>query len=197
MTQPLISAIICTHNRASYLGAAIDSLLGQTYAAYEVIVVDNASTDDTRAVVEARLPHPQLTYCYEGTLGLSAARNRGAAIAHGSLLAYLDDDAEASADWLAALAEAFVDYPQAAIAGGSVSLLWPADCTPPRWLSPTLAESLGAYDWDHVPAHHRTLAKLPRGLNYAVKKSFLDAAGGFDPSWGGWAKTCSPTKSCT
>jgi glycosyltransferase involved in cell wall biosynthesis len=61
MTQPLISAIICTHNRAIYLGAAIDSLLGQTYAAYEVIVVDNVSSDETKAVVDSRLPHPQLT----------------------------------------------------------------------------------------------------------------------------------------
>jgi glycosyltransferase involved in cell wall biosynthesis len=77
MTQPLISAIICTHNRACYLGAAIASLLEQTYTAYEIIVVDNASTDDTRAVVETYLPYPTLTYMYESTLGLSAARNRG------------------------------------------------------------------------------------------------------------------------
>ncbi|NJL45835.1 MAG: glycosyltransferase [Leptolyngbyaceae cyanobacterium SM2_3_12] len=53
MPQPLISAIICTHNRAHYLGAAIDSLRGQTYPTYEIIVVDNASTDTTRTVVEA------------------------------------------------------------------------------------------------------------------------------------------------
>jgi glycosyltransferase involved in cell wall biosynthesis len=44
---PLISAIICTHNRDTYLGAAIDSLLAQDYEPYEVIVIDNASTDTT------------------------------------------------------------------------------------------------------------------------------------------------------
>ncbi|NJL45834.1 MAG: glycosyltransferase family 2 protein [Leptolyngbyaceae cyanobacterium SM2_3_12] len=48
-----------------------------------------------------------MTYIYEANLGLSVARNRGAAAAKGSLLAYLDDDAEAAPHWLAALAEAF------------------------------------------------------------------------------------------
>ncbi|WP_017300634.1 glycosyltransferase family 2 protein [Nodosilinea nodulosa] len=182
MTLPLISAIICTHNRASYLGAAIASLLEQTYVNYEVIVIDNASTDDTKAVVEAF--QPRLTYLYEGTLGLSAARNRGAAIARGSILAYLDDDAEASPQWLAALAEAFANHAQAAIAGGAVSLIWPQGIASPRWLSPTLAESLGAYDLGPGLRLITDPGQTPRGLNYAVKKSFLDAAGGFDPQLG-------------
>jgi glycosyltransferase involved in cell wall biosynthesis len=184
MTQPLISAIICTHNRASYLGAAIASLLAQTYSAYEIIVVDNASMDNTRAVVETYLPHPQLTYVYESTLGLSAARNRGAAIAHGSLLAYLDDDAEAAPHWLEALAAAFEQHPKAAIAGGYVSLIWPPDMTPPPWLSSTLSESLGAYDLGATTRLITHPGQTPRGLNYAVKKSFLDLVGGFDPQLG-------------
>ena len=183
MTQPLISAIICTHNRASYLGGAIASLLGQTYPTYEIIVVDNASTDDTQAVVDAFLPQP-VTYLYESTLGLSTARNRGAAIARGSILAYLDDDAEASPHWLAALAEVFGQYPEAAIAGGHVSLIWPQGLTAPRWLSPTLSESLGTYDLGTAIRLITTPGQTPRGLNYAVKKSFLDTVGGFDPQLG-------------
>lgn len=184
MTQLLISAIICTHNRSRYLGAAIASLLAQTYAAYEIIVVDNASTDDTRAVVETYLPHPKLTYLYEGTLGLSTARNRGAAIARGTLLAYLDDDAEASPHWLAALVAAFEQHPKAAIAGGYVSLIWPQNVTPPLWLSATLSESLGAYDLGTTTRLITNPGQTPRGLNYGVKKSFLEAVGGFDPQLG-------------
>ncbi|WP_035992340.1 glycosyltransferase family 2 protein [Leptolyngbya sp. KIOST-1] len=184
MTQPLISAIICTHNRASYLGAAIASVLGQTYGAFELIVVDNASTDDTRAVVDTFLPHPRLIYAYESTLGLSAARNRGAAIARGSILAYLDDDAEASPHWLTALAAAFAAYPQAAIAGGAVSLIWPQGVVPPSWLSPTLSESLGAYDLGPTVHPIADAGQTPRGLNYAVRKSFLDSVGGFDRQLG-------------
>lgn len=184
MSQPMISAIICTHNRADYLGAAIDSLLGQTYGAYEIIVVDNASTDATQRVVEARQPHPKLTYVYESTLGLSAARNRGAAVAQGEILAYLDDDAEASPQWLAALAEVFVAHPQAAIAGGYVSLLWPPGKTAPRWLSPALAEYLGAYDLSATVQPITQPSHTPRGLNYAVRKDFLQGVGGFDPQLG-------------
>ncbi|MFQ4138323.1 glycosyltransferase family 2 protein [Nodosilinea sp. PGN35] len=180
MAQPLISAIVCTHNRASYLGAAIASLLKQTYTTYEIIVVDNASTDGTRAVVEAYLPHPKLTYVYESTLGLSAARNRGAAIARGTLLAYLDDDAEAAPHWLDALATAFEQRSKAAIAGGYVSLLWPQGTTPPPWLSATLSESLGAYDLGTTMQLITHPGQTPRGLNYAVKKSFLESVGGFD-----------------
>ncbi|MGB3201549.1 MAG: glycosyltransferase family 2 protein [Nodosilinea sp.] len=180
MVQPVISAIICTHNRADYLGTAIASLLNQTYSAYEVIVVDNASTDSTKAVVDAYLPHPQLTYGYEPTLGLSMARNRGAAIAHGHILAYLDDDAEASPHWLTALAEAFEAYPNAAIAGGSVNLIWPLGTIPPRWLSPTLSESLGAYNLGTAICPITDPGQTPRGLNYAVRKQFLDSVGGFN-----------------
>ncbi|MGB3137061.1 MAG: glycosyltransferase family 2 protein [Nodosilinea sp.] len=184
MTQPLISAIICTHNRAGYLEQAIASVLKQTHSNYEIIVVDNASTDNTRAVVETHLPHPRMTYVYEGILGLSAARNRGAAIAKGSLLAYLDDDAEASPQWLAALAGVFADYPQAAIAGGAVTLIWPPDTAPPRWLSPTLSESLGTYSLGAEIQPITDAGQTPRGLNYAVTTSFLKSVGGFDPQLG-------------
>lgn len=184
MTLPLISAIICTHNRAGYLGAAIDSLLRQTYPHYEIIVVDNASTDATASVVEARLPHPHLSYIYEGTLGLSTARNRGASLAQGEILAYLDDDAEADPQWLTALVNAFSTHSQAAIAGGYVSLIWPPNVSPPPWLSPALAEGLGAYNLGEAVKSITHPGQTPRGLNYAVKKSFLQRAGGFDPQLG-------------
>lgn len=130
------------------------------------------------------MPHPQLTYVYQGKLGLSTARNRGAAIAQGSILAYLDDDAEAAPHWLAALAAAVEAHPQAAIAGGPVSLIWPPACTPPRWLSPGLAENLGAYDLGATLERITNPGQTPRGLNYAVKQSFLAAVGGFDPHLG-------------
>ena len=61
MSDPQVSAIVCTHNRDGYLGAALDSLLEQDFiGAYEVIVVDNCSSDRTAEVVAARQPHPHL-----------------------------------------------------------------------------------------------------------------------------------------
>ena len=77
-SAPRISATICTHNRAQYLGKALKSLSDQTLPAtdFEVLVVDNASTDDTAALVESVQPMlPSLRYVFEGSLGLSRARN--------------------------------------------------------------------------------------------------------------------------
>ena len=192
MDKPLISAIICTHNREQYLGAAIDSLLQQSFERYEVIVVDNASSDRTPEIVESRLTRlteldpklqSKLRYIHEPTLGLSVARNCGATAAKGEVLAYLDDDAEASVDWLAALWAVF-EQDQVAIAGGKVTLIWPPETAPPDWLSDDLASSLGAYDLGDRLTHIQDAALTPRGLNYAVRKAFLTSVGGFDTQLG-------------
>lgn len=184
MPPTRISAIICTHNRASYLGAAIDSLLAQNFEDYEVIVVDNASTDNTRAVVEARLHDPKLQYVYEPNLGLSVARNTGARIANSEILAYLDDDAEASAGWLKALMEIYEVDTKVAIAGGKVTLIWPPDCVPPKWLSTNMTGNLGAYDLGNDLVYITQPGLTPRGLNYSIRADFLQKIGGFDPHLG-------------
>ncbi|MEM8501971.1 MAG: glycosyltransferase family 2 protein [Cyanobacteria bacterium P01_D01_bin.1] len=188
MDTPLISAIICTHNREQYLGAAIDSLLQQRFeqyeGRYEVIVVDNASGDRTPEIVKSKRANPKLRYVHEPTLGLSVARNRGAKEAKAEVLAYLDDDAEASADWLAALWTVFTQEKKVAIAGGKVTLIWPPDTAPPNWLSEDLASSLGAYDLGDELTYIQDPNLTPRGLNYAVRRSFLTTVGGFDPHLG-------------
>lgn len=184
MTSPRISAIICTHNRDSYLGAAIDSLLTQDFPDYEVIVVDNASTDSTKSVVQERLPHPRLHYVYEATLGLSVARNAGAVVAQGSILAYLDDDAEASPGWLTALAYQYDADDTVAIAGGKVTLIWPPGRSAPQWLSTNMSGSLGAYDLGDDVVYITQPGLTPRGLNYSIRADFLNQIGGFDPNLG-------------
>jgi glycosyltransferase involved in cell wall biosynthesis len=200
MADPLISAIICTHNREQYLGAAIDSLLAQTTRRYEIIVVDNASTDSTADIVKARLAdglasadglanadgsaNAELRYIYEPKLGLSVARNRGASEAKGSILAYLDDDAEASTGWLAELLTVFEQNERVAIAGGKVTLIWPPNAQPPRWLSADLSSGLGAYDLGGELLYIQEPSLTPRGLNYAVRKQFLQEVGGFDTHLG-------------
>lgn len=180
-----ISAIICTHNRDRYLGAAIDSLLEQNFSgSFEVIVVDNASGDNTRQVVEAREGDPRLKYIYEPTLGLSAARNRGAKEASSEILAYLDDDAVATPQWLGVLHEAYQNNEKLAIAGGKVYLIWPEGMEPPPWLSPGLAGNLGYYDLGDSPVNIDSPGLTPRGLNYSIRGIFLEKIGGFDTSLG-------------
>ncbi|MGI2903556.1 glycosyltransferase [Tolypothrix sp. VBCCA 56010] len=185
MPDPQISAIICTHNRDTYLGAAIDSLLAQEFAAgFEVVVVDNNSSDRTREVVEQRLSDPRLKYVFEPVLGLSVARNTGAKESRGEILAYLDDDAVASSRWLQILYSAYENNSKIAIAGGKVTLLWPQGIQQPRWLSPGLAGNLGAYDLGDSIVYIEQPGLTPRGLNYSIRRSFLNEIGGFDPNLG-------------
>jgi glycosyltransferase involved in cell wall biosynthesis len=184
MPDPKISAVICTHNRDTYLGAAIDSLLAQDFAdEFEVVVVDNNSSDRTREVVEQR-NCPRLKYFFEPTTGLSVARNTGARVAKAEILAYLDDDAVASNGWLQILYSAYQDNSQLAIAGGKVTLLWPQGIQPPKWLSPGLAANLGAYDLGDNITYIEQPGLTPRGLNYSIRRSFLEEIGGFDPHLG-------------
>ncbi|MDJ0800075.1 MAG: glycosyltransferase family 2 protein [Calothrix sp. MO_167.B12] len=185
MSDLQISAIICTHNRDTYLGAAIDSLLGQDFAlGFEVVVVDNGSSDRTRQVVEERLGNPRLKYIYEPAIGLSVARNTGARVAGSEILAYLDDDAVASPQWLQVLYTAYQHNHKLAIAGGKVSLIFPPGIEPPRWLSPGLASNLGIYDLGDGLVYIDNPGLTPRGLNYSIRRSFLEQIGGFDPHLG-------------
>lgn len=184
MSEPQIAAIICTHNRDNYLGAAIDSLLEQNYHNFEVLVIDNASSDRTREVVEARLDNPLLKYVYEPTLGLSVARNRGAQETTAPILAYLDDDAIATSQWLRILVAAYENNQKLAIAGGKVTLILPNGATFPNWLSSELAGNLGAYDLGNETVYIDRPGLTPRGLNYSLRRVFLEKIGGFDPNLG-------------
>lgn len=185
MSDIQISAIICTHNREMLLNQAIESLLRQDFEGqFEVIVVDNASTDQTRRCVQAWLPHPQLRYIHEPTLGLSVARNTGAAAAQGAILAYLDDDAIAGPRWLQTLYDAFQADESLAIAGGKITLRWPIGVVAPLWLSTNLTGCLGAFDLGDRPCTIKNPGLTPRGANYAVRALFLNGVGGFNINLG-------------
>ena len=181
---PQISAIICTHNRDRYLAKAIDSLLIQTCEHYEILIIDNASTDRTREVAQSYLANPRVRYHYEATLGLSVARNTGAKLSTAPLLAYLDDDAIASPGWLQTFINAYSQDKKLAISGGKVTLIWEENCPEPSWLSPNLAGNLGSYDLGDQPINIQQPGLTPRGLNYSIRRSFLDQVGGFDLNLG-------------
>ena len=88
--MPRVSVIIPSYNCARYLGRAIDSASAQTYKDYEILVVDDGSTDDTKDV--AMQYGRKVTYLYQQNRGVSAARNHAILKANGELLAYLDAD---------------------------------------------------------------------------------------------------------
>ncbi|RKT99077.1 hypothetical protein C7H84_33330 [Burkholderia sp. Nafp2/4-1b] len=94
MTPLLISVVIPTYNRAHTIGRAIRSVLGQTYAPLEIVVVDDCSTDDTEAVVRAIGADNLIYVCNDRNLKGGASRNRGVRLANGELIAFLDSDDE-------------------------------------------------------------------------------------------------------
>ncbi|MBF2057065.1 MAG: glycosyltransferase family 2 protein [Cyanobacterium sp. T60_A2020_053] len=181
MTNLSISAVICTYNREEYLRGALDSLLHQDLANYEIIVVDNASTDGTADIVKSYSDNPKVKYVYEPKLGLSVARNTGVINATGEIVAYLDDDAIAPSHWLPTLLEVFENDSDVVIAGGKVKLILPEPYTElPAWISEQMAGALGLYDLgDEMIAIHDA-SFTPRGLNYGFRRSFWQEVGGFD-----------------
>jgi glycosyltransferase involved in cell wall biosynthesis len=90
-TTPAVSVVIPTHNRADLLEQAIASVLRQSYQNFEIIVVDDGSTDDTRARVDA-LDDRRVRYVYQRNQGLAAARNTGIRASRADYIALLDDD---------------------------------------------------------------------------------------------------------
>lgn len=105
-TEPLVSIVLPTRNRAALLPRAVATVLAQSYAHWELLVVDDASTDDTAEVLAA-LDDPRIrTFAGEGR-GVCAARNVALAEARGSLVAYLDDDNRMHPEWLRSAVWAF------------------------------------------------------------------------------------------
>lgn len=191
--SPAASAIVCTHNRGVLLSRAILSLLrcdggGESF---EIVVVDNASTDDTAEVV-TRLgqEHPvrDLRYVFEGRLGLHHARHAGARAARSPLLLYTDDDVEVDPGWVCAYISAFAEHPEMVAAGGPAVPCWETD--PPGWIAEIVSSN-----WFCLP-----LALIDRGpdfllsadsdffgLNMAVRSDALRRFGGFRPEMIGGA----------
>ena len=185
MPPPRISAVVCTHNRADYLRQALRSLTEQTLppAAFEIVVVDNASTDETPSVMrEATGGGVDLVGVHEGRRGLAHARNAGLRTARAPYVAYLDDDAIASPAWLRTLLDVFEgERPVPGCAGGRIDPIWEAPR--PAWLGDALLPYLAIIDWMPEPGvldESRYLA----GANVAFARAALEEVGGFSPELG-------------
>jgi glycosyltransferase involved in cell wall biosynthesis len=114
MNDPLVSIIVPTRNRARLLTRLLESFASLRYPAWEGIVVDDGSTDDTSRVVERfRASGLPLTYLYQPWSKMGAARNLGLERACGSIVAFTDDDCLVAPCWLDAIARAFEEHPAA------------------------------------------------------------------------------------
>ena len=181
-----ISAVVCTLNRAAYLAKAMQSLVNQTYPKkyYEIIVVDNGSTDNTREVVEQFSQSTRVRYIHEPIKGLSQARNTGWQAASGKYVAYLDDDAIACPRWLEKIMETFETIkPAPASVGGIAVPIWESER--PAWLEDRMLGAYAIVDWGDrarffkpsTPEHHV-------GCNVAYTRQVLQECGGFNVNLG-------------
>jgi glycosyltransferase involved in cell wall biosynthesis len=123
MTRPLtISAAICTRNRPLQLRRALQSLLAQSTAPSEIIVIDNAPSDDSTARLIAE-GFTGVRYVQERVPGLDFARNRALQTSTADLVAFLDDDAVADGEWCRTLTRVFESAPDVAVCTGRVEPL--------------------------------------------------------------------------
>jgi glycosyltransferase involved in cell wall biosynthesis len=150
--------------------------------AYEVLVIDNGSTDGTLEIAQSFADRlPGLRVIAEPERGLAFARNRGFAEARGELVAYIDDDAVATPGWLEAYVRLFDDEPDSMGAGGPIDVLWR---TPqPEWWTPGLDEIFNRFE--RRPRRHRLrYPGVPIGTNMAFRRQVLVDLGGFDAAFG-------------
>jgi glycosyltransferase involved in cell wall biosynthesis len=170
-----ISAIICTLNRANYLRKAIQSLVEQTLnpELYEIIVVDNCSTDNTKQIVTEEFASvTNLRYIYEPILGVSQARNTAWRNAKGQYMAYLDDDAIAYPNWLEKILEVFNTVtPQPGCIGGRIDPIWEA--LKPEWLPENLSRFYTIVDYFPTPRILNSKEYLV-GANMAFPRELLE-----------------------
>src|SRR5438034_6680027 len=124
---PLLCVAVPTRNRAALLRDCLASLVNQNFPAdrYEIIVVDDGSTDGTAAVVrqfQAVKQSPTVRYVLPEGRGLNAARNAGLQAARGDPIAFVDDDIEAPPSWLRAVVDGVDRHPEAHCLGGAIRL---------------------------------------------------------------------------
>ncbi len=182
------TVLICTFNRASLLKATLESLRGtRTDRSWDLLVVDNNSSDETRQVVTAfafTMPVP-VRYVFEPLQGKSRALNRGLALARGEIVVFTDDDVEVEAEWLDAACEpleqdASIDY-----TGGPVRPIWGIE--PPSWIDRERSDlwgTLAILDYGPDAFVFEDRCRVPLGVNLAVRRALIDRIGGFHPDLG-------------
>jgi glycosyltransferase involved in cell wall biosynthesis len=181
----LLTLAICTRNRAARLRRLLEGLTRQhtVDAPWEVLVVDNGSTDGTAAVAAGFAGRLPLRHLCEPCIGLSNARNRAVEEAAGEVIVWVDDDVEVPESWLGAWVDGIRAHPGASFFGAGVRVVF--DVEPPTWiracwsrLAPLFAERVVPVEGGLVDPGY-----LPFGANFAVRTAVQRGAR-YDPSLG-------------
>jgi glycosyltransferase involved in cell wall biosynthesis len=165
VTNPLVTVIVAVHNGERFLRPALESLYAQDYEPFEVVFVDDGSTDGSGLIARA---FPGTRYVHQENQGLAAARNTGLSFARGEFVAYLDDDDLIPSHKLRRQAEYLVANPDAGCVLARQEIMLEPGVDPPEWL--TRDSVFG--DLDGIPF-----------VSAMIRTELLRAVGGFDPSY--------------
>ena len=183
-----ISVVISTYNRCEMLGVALERVLAQRSegVSYEVVVVDNNSTDSTKQVVESLIKagHPNLRYVFEPRQGVSYGRNTGIACSSAEIIAFTDDDVRVGQDWIRSMKRAFDEHPEVDFVGGPILPEWKSE--PPEWLTREHWWPLALLDFGDKPFYVNidTPICLPTA-NISFRRRAFDSIGLFSPEFSG------------
>jgi GT2 family glycosyltransferase len=165
---PRVSVVVCTYDGGRTLDQCLRSLQALDYPDYEVIVVDDGSTDDTRAILQR---FPDVRAIHQPNCGLSVARNVGWNAANGAIVAYTDSDCFADPDWLTHLVYQLERSSAAAVGGPNLT---PEDGRLAACVAASPGQPTHILESDQVAEH------IP-GCNMAFRREALLAINGFDP----------------
>jgi glycosyltransferase involved in cell wall biosynthesis len=178
---------LCTHNHADRLTKTLHSLgaLRHSQSSFELLVVNNASTDGTSAILEQTDWQPQgvpVRVVVENRLGLSNARNRAIAEARGDYIIFFDDDETLDPDWLKEYEQAIHTWQPDAL-GGRIEVLFEGG-ERPRWLQDELLGFIGQLSHGPTPKELSDPATPVFGGNFGFRKAVFEEIGGFDADLG-------------
>jgi len=181
-----ISAVLCSYNRARFIIKAVDSIFNQDFdkSLYEVIVVDNNSTDNVLEVLEQyKKEHPDYNFRYynEPNQGVAFARTRCAKEAQGEIVAYLDDDSMAQPGWLSFIVGFFDAHPEVYSLGGKITPYFLTEV--PEWYSKYFFGLVGNFDLSDKEKR-LTAERYPCGANMAFRKKVFEEIGYFNHALG-------------
>jgi glucosyl-dolichyl phosphate glucuronosyltransferase len=181
-----VSIVIPTYNRGAGLSTALQSALDQTASpeTYEIIVVNNNSTDDTAQVIDRfAAAHPnRIVHVLETRQGVAYARDAGIKRARADIVAFFDDDVRLTPPWVETIRRTFAEHPEVDCIGGKVLPDWLAPAPP--WLTPAHWAPLALQDFGDAPLE--ISRENRRGLisaNLACRKEVFARIGTFSPEF--------------
>ncbi len=179
-----VSVVVSTYNRAAVLRHALDSLLQQEPPGlhYEIVVVDNNSTDSTRGLVESFLARgcPNLRYLFEPRQGVAYGRNTGILSSQAPIIAFTDDDVIVAPDWIATLKRTLDEHPEIDCVGGRVLPRW--NRALPSWLTREHWAPLALVDYGDTPFYVTASKRLCLlTANAAFRRAVFSRIGLFAP----------------